>query len=495
MAGRALPPGTSGRRAFFGAFDADGWTWAGIKAFGWFLVLVVLLGYLPDRAYYFTVFPTINVGFNIASPINLCPPSNGDLPCPAPAGALVPWQGSPAQLAIPGGRAEAALVPAGTNLFLAGGKGPGGATSSVLETTVSADGNLAPWSQAKPLPAAVSNAAVATEASNTFLIGGADQSGRATSAVYEAVVSNGQLSGWKTRTDLGLPKPLAGAVAIAGPSSVWLIGGQNADGTYSRTVYRSMLNATTNDLGPWQEQPALILPAGRALAVGATVGNFLYVIGGQDAHGPQATVFRLALDSKGEPAIDPATNGVEGWSASQAGQALPAPRTDATGWVSSSGLYVVGGRDASGAPAGSFYWTIPDSSGNFPGGWQHLNEDDLAAGPGQAEPRAGAASIVTSGHAFVIGGQGPGGLSTASFRADIAPQPPFFALGLVGATIPAMSIKGDIGQQLGYIAAGSVGGVDFILLVLIGVAHSHPRGTRRLLAQITGGRVRAPEEE
>ncbi len=116
MAERALPPGGGRRRAFFGALDADGWTWAGIKALGWFVVLVLVLGYLPDRAYYFTVFPTIDLGANIVSPINLCPPDNADLPCPAPVGSLIPWQGNPPQLSLPEGRVDAVAITAGTSL-------------------------------------------------------------------------------------------------------------------------------------------------------------------------------------------------------------------------------------------------------------------------------------------------------------------------------------------------------------------------------------------
>ena len=48
------------RRAFFGLFDADGWGWASAKAIFWFVTIIMLLGYLPDRAYYFTVQRTVD---------------------------------------------------------------------------------------------------------------------------------------------------------------------------------------------------------------------------------------------------------------------------------------------------------------------------------------------------------------------------------------------------------------------------------------------------
>ena len=94
MAQQALGPGTAvpRRRALFGLLDADGWGWASVKAFVWLIIIIFLLGYLPDRAYYLTVGRTVDLGVLVWSPINLCPPSNETLPCPAPVGALVPWQ-------------------------------------------------------------------------------------------------------------------------------------------------------------------------------------------------------------------------------------------------------------------------------------------------------------------------------------------------------------------------------------------------------------------
>ena len=112
MAGQTLSTGSSGRRrVLFGLLDGDGWTWATLKAAFWFVLIIMLLGYIPDRAYYFTVFSTIDVGVNVISPINFCPPSNRTLPCPAPAGAPLPWDPSPAQLALPGPRTDGGRRP------------------------------------------------------------------------------------------------------------------------------------------------------------------------------------------------------------------------------------------------------------------------------------------------------------------------------------------------------------------------------------------------
>ncbi len=95
MAQQALPPGALQRRAVFGLLDADGWTWAALRAIFWFLLIIFMLGYIPNLAYFFTVSPTVKVGYNFASIVNWCPAANEDLPCPAPHGAVAPVAGQP----------------------------------------------------------------------------------------------------------------------------------------------------------------------------------------------------------------------------------------------------------------------------------------------------------------------------------------------------------------------------------------------------------------
>ena len=67
----------------------------------------------------------------------------------------------------------------------------------------------------------------------------------------------------------------------------------------------------------------------------------------------------------------------------------------------------------------------------------------------------------------------PRGVLKSSIRASLAPQEPFFQLGLVGAVVPALQIGGEIGQQLGYLSAAGAGTRDFILLAVIGWAYAH----------------------
>ena len=69
-----------------GLLDADGWTWASVKAAIWFVLIIILLAYIPDRAYYFTVNRTLDVGLLAWSPVNFCPPENGTCRARHPAG-------------------------------------------------------------------------------------------------------------------------------------------------------------------------------------------------------------------------------------------------------------------------------------------------------------------------------------------------------------------------------------------------------------------------
>ena len=123
MAQQALPAGraTTRGRALFGLLDREGWGWASIKAVFCLIIIIFLLGYLPDRAYYFTVNRTIDLGILAWSPINFCPPSNESLPCPPPVGSAIPWEVAPAELSLPAPRVDGSVAQSGSTLLFIGG--------------------------------------------------------------------------------------------------------------------------------------------------------------------------------------------------------------------------------------------------------------------------------------------------------------------------------------------------------------------------------------
>lgn len=144
MAQQALGSGAMvpRKRAFFGLLEADGWTWAGLKAMAWLVIIIMLLGYIPDRAYNLTVKSTVELGKVIWAPVNFCSPENESLPCPAPVGAVVPWHLSPAEVALPEPRTDGGAVQVGTRLLFIGGSDGERASADVFVAQIVPVGNF-----------------------------------------------------------------------------------------------------------------------------------------------------------------------------------------------------------------------------------------------------------------------------------------------------------------------------------------------------------------
>ena len=496
MAQYALPPGAVRRRTVFGLLDADGWGWASIKATFWFLLIVFLLGYVPDRAYYLVVSPTLDLGYNVISPVNLCPAENDRdarrLPCPPPAGSVIPWEESPAELALPAGRSGALPFASGSNLYLVGGETAQGATASVLSTTVADDGNIALWQEGPALPEPRSHAALLNLGGVPYVIGGLDASGASTATVFTGVVEEGVLTGWEAAEALALPEALSDAVGVSASSGLYLFGGRTANGLSAKTWFSGLSTGSQPALQAWVDLTELPLPEARADGTALSTGVSIYVLGGEGPDGVSNSVFYLGLDNKGHPNLNPQTNRPFGWGVSvaqSASAALPEPRAGHTSVVNSGAIYVIGGRDASGAIAMTNYWTVPNSTNGTIAEWTRLDATDLP------EPRSDAAAAAIGQYAFLVGGSTGDELLASSLRANLAPQQPFFRLGLFGLTVPALSIKGEIGQQLGYIVAGTAALGNFVILVTIGWMYSHKPETYRFFRFITRGRFRPPPDD
>ncbi len=479
MSGQALGAGTGRKRVAFGLLDRDGWTWASVKAALWFVTIVMLLGYLPDRAYYFTVFPTIDLGVLAYSPINFCPPTNRTLPCPAPAGATLPWDGSPAQLALPAGRTDGTAVQLGSHLMYVGGSDGKAAVGDTFVSSLYA-GNFGPWASGPALPAARSGAAVAVLNSAVYVVGGTGPDGKPTDTVYVASqdLGKGTTSAFAASDVLKLPEARSGATLIAASDGLLLIGGTNGS-AIQPTVWKSTIDKN-GKLQAWTVQAPM--PAGRTQSAGALIGDYLFVYGGRDASGASRVVYRGSLGK------ETANLGqIVGWGTPEVAAAeridLPAARARAAYFSANGALYLVGGEDASGSHP-EMYWTTPDAKGEIPG-WQHLTATDLPTG------LAGGAAVVSGSQAFIVGGTTSSQPAVAgSARSNLAPQPPFFQLGLFGATVPALKVGGEIGQQLGYLSAAGVGTVDFVLLLLIGWGLAHQERVRAMMDRFRGRRRR-----
>ena len=307
------------------------------------------------------------------------------------------------------------------------------------------------------------------------------------------MVKNGVLTGWEDATDIYLPVALADLSAAATGTGIYVLGGQTDAGLSAKT-YRSVLSTgAPPKLQAWQEVTELPLPEARANATAATASGNIYVIGGQGPNGATDSVFYLALDTHGLPTIDNDTGRALGWGVSvgpAAQAALPEPRQGHISYSNGGAIYAIGGYAADGTVTNTDLWAVPSPTSGTIAEWHRLDVTDLP------DARAEAASAVVGQFVFIIGGVGSGGqLLDSSERADLAPRLPFFRLGLFGVTVPALSIKGEIGQQLGYIVAGSAALGDFTILVVIGWMFSHKPETYRFFRFMTRGRFKPPPED
>jgi len=472
---QALPAGTPvrRRRALMGLLDADGWGWAAVKAAIWFVLIILLLGYIPDRAYYFTVNRTIDLGLLAWSPVNFCPAENKDLPCPAPVGAVIPWEPSPAELALAQPRTHAAVAQLGTRLLVVGGY-DGSAAASTTYISELKDGNLGAWTEGPALPEARVGASIVVVGNTAYLLGGSNADGDPTDSVWALAVDTdtSELGTWAPVEGITLPEARSGAAALSVSDGVLVAGGRGPDGTPAATVWKADLDAK-GAIKPFEAQAAE-LPLAVADATIAQVGDYVWLYGGSDANGPVGAVQRGNLNVEPTPET-PAPNATPAplkllqWTTDNAYN-LPAPRTAAASFAANGTLYVVGGADAAGLRT-ELYWAVPNGDGTLPD-WKHLAQTDLPAG------LEGGSAIVVGSNVVVIGGTSQDATLASAIRANLAPQAPFFQAGLVGVVVPALKIGDEIGQQLGYLAAAGAGTVNFVILLLLGWAWAHPQTIR-----------------
>jgi len=479
MSHGSLGPGTAvpRRRALFGLLDAEGWGWASAKAFVWLIIIIFMLGYLPDRAYYLTVNRTVDLGVLVWSPINLCPPSNQTIPCPAPVGALVPWALSPKQLDLPQARTDGRVIQVGTQIFYIGGSDGKTATSSVYVAKAVGTGNFDKWTDGPSLPAPRADASVAYVAGSIYVIGGRDASGAPTATVFVLSPDSktGALGNWTTADYLVLPEARSSAAIAITPDGLLLIGGRNAAGIVN-TTWKTKLNSK-GALGAWSAEKPLVAPQADGTAI--FIGDYVWLYGGSDANGPVGAVQRGAFGKKAAEGLP--TNPDEGkviqWGVNNAAN-LPVARTNASGWGANGAIYLAGGDDGNG-PKSEVYWAVPTSTGEIPE-WKHLAVSDLPA-----SGLEGAPAMISGPNVILVGGVTSGdAVLASSVRANLAPLGPFFQLGLAGATVPGLKIEGEVGQQLGYLNASGVFMLDFFILILIGVAFAHKAQTRVIIGRI-----------
>ena len=224
------------------------------------------------------------MGFNAISPVNLCPEDNKTLPCPAPAGAVIPWDESPAELALPpDGRTGAGTFSSGGEVYLIGGavrrRGDGQCAHDERRGR-----QLLAVAGGPALPEARTGAAVLNLSGTPYVIGGADANG---AADRDGLHRHGRAG----RADRLGDSRHAGAARPAGRPDRRLDGDRpvRLRRPNGRRIIGSNLpiqdQGAAGKLQAWTEMTELPLPEARARATAVAQGISIYVIGGE---GPAA---------------------------------------------------------------------------------------------------------------------------------------------------------------------------------------------------------------
>ena len=478
---RAIGPGAvAPRRVLFGLLDADGWGWAGVRSVLWTLVIILMLGYIPDRAYYLTVSPTVELGLNMASLVNICPGENEGLPCPAPAGALIPWK-SATEADLPGDGVDGSLLQAGSHLYYVGGTSgaPRLATTNVSVATIDAAG-LSAWAAGTPLPEGRAHVGVAFFAGKAYIIGGASDTAPATASVYVGTpdATSGLITAWERLDALELPAARSGASVTIVSDGIVVLGGEGTDRSPATTVWKAKLGAS-GELEPWAD--FMELPEPRSFAAAAVVGDSIYVWGGNDASGPAAGSLR------GDIAVAPAVGGghsapvvspdaeaqgdaeigtIFRWRATEGEGNLPTPRDGAAMWSANGTLYLAGGT-VDGTATQSVLWAAPAAATGI-AKWTSVELSDLPADAA----RVGASGVVIGAHVLLLGGSDASGAYNAgALSAGTSPKAPVFRVGLFGLTVPGLALQGEVGQQIGFLSAAGAWTLNFVIMLGAAVAY------------------------
>ncbi|HET8709274.1 MAG TPA: hypothetical protein VFL85_03255, partial [Candidatus Saccharimonadales bacterium] len=278
------------------------------------------------------------------------------------------------------------------------------ATTNVSYAKLNADGTVGSWSSTSAaLPAARTWGHLETAGGSLYYIGGQDSSGAANSTVYYATPASGDVASWNTAGN-GLPAPRTKFGATVWNNRLYVVGGNNASGAASATVYVSpQLGSGGNISSAWSTGSTAFNVARSGLTAIAYANN-LYIFGGYDGSN--------YLSDSQYAQISATDGSVGSWSYSTS---LPQPLSQADGFAANGYLYLIGGRSAD-TTCSPIALVAPISanttiaSGNKPTGiGQWYSTSQTYSGN-----RYGAAVAYNDGKAYVLGGACGSTLSYAS---------------------------------------------------------------------------------
>jgi N-acetylneuraminic acid mutarotase len=276
---------------------------------------------------------------------------------------------------MPTPRAEVGAALVGSSIHvIGGGVGPGQRANEILDLSTNQ------WRTGPLLPRGLNHTATVSMYGWLFAFGGADESGRPTSA---SLAFDPAAEAWIEYP--ALPTPRSSPAAAVLPDGIYVVGGIGA----RNTPVMEILEPVT---GAWRSGPSMVVA--RDHFVLAPVNGKLYAIGGR--------IGNAARNLDTVEIFDPAT---QTWSF---GAPLPEARSGIAGVVIGNDMYIFGGEDPGQTHGEVFiYDTVADS-------W--------STGTAMPTPRHGLAAIAANGYVHVIGGGlSPGGGSDSAIHEILAP--------------------------------------------------------------------------
>lgn len=240
------------------------------------------------------------------------------------------------------------------------------------------------WTSTLALPAARWNHGTAVAGGFIYVVGGNSGSAavgnmywakinNTTGAIEAANPGNGACSDWCTDAAYDLPSSEVrdGASVVAYNGYIYVIGGRNAAGTRTNTVYISKIGANgepqlwhptdTNKANwvYWYSDTALSTE--RAFAGAVAYNNSMYLLGGQTTANPKGvdTVQRADITPTGKLASWSITGMV----------VLPSARHNHTVQVYNDRIYLIGGQNSSDVLQSSVHYIKINSDGSMAGSW------------------------------------------------------------------------------------------------------------------------------
>lgn len=290
-----------------------------------------------------------------------------------------------------------------TYLFVVGGKNASeNPVNTVQRAVINPDGSLGNWQNTTPLNTAIYSHAVVTNGRFLYVIGGWNGNARLREVQRAEVGANGVLSAWTRQPDY--PEPIAVHAAVVVNNRIYVVGGQNNSSILSTVYYAAIL--PDGNLGPWTGTSDL--PRRLYRHAVATHNGYLYVTGGDDTGGAQATVVYARINGDGS---------LGSWQSST----LPAARVYHRAVIHDGRLVILGGT-ANNSTGQADVWSALLAGNGSLGAWQ--------AEPVLPQPLYRFAAIATRKHGsdmiYVLGGlRDVSSYQAAIYRSAVPPTPTF----------------------------------------------------------------------